>query len=35
VFLGIFEVHPKTERFDEYLALAKRLKPILEKMMAS
>ena len=32
MFLAIFEVHPKVERFDEYLALAKRLKPILEKV---
>jgi heme-degrading monooxygenase HmoA len=32
MFLAIFEVHPKAERFDGYLALAKRLKPILEKI---
>jgi hypothetical protein len=32
MFLAIFEVHPKAERFDDYLALARRLKPILEKV---
>jgi heme-degrading monooxygenase HmoA len=32
MFLAIFEVRPKTERFDDYLALAKRLKPTLEKI---
>jgi hypothetical protein len=32
MFLAIFEVHPKAERFDDYQALAKRLKPILEKV---
>jgi len=32
MFLAIFEVHPKAERFDEYLALAKRLRPTLEKI---
>ncbi len=30
MFAVIFEVQPKTERFDEYLALAKFLKPKLE-----
>jgi len=30
VFAVIFEVQPKTERFDDYLALAKQLKPKLE-----
>jgi heme-degrading monooxygenase HmoA len=32
MFLAIFEVRPKAERFDEYLALAKRLRPTLEKI---
>jgi heme-degrading monooxygenase HmoA len=32
MFLAIFEVHPKAERFDEYVALAKRLRPTLEKI---
>ena len=32
MFSAIFEVFPKRERFDEYLALAKHLKPILEKI---
>ena len=32
MFSVIFEVCPKAERFDEYLALAKRLKPLLEKV---
>lgn len=32
MFSVIFEVYPKEERFDEYLALAKHLKPILEKI---
>src|SRR5215475_7014989 len=32
MFLAIFEVHPKAERFDEYLALAKRLRATLEKI---
>jgi len=32
MFSVIFEVYPKEERFEEYLALAKRLKPILEKV---
>jgi len=32
MFLAIFEVHPKAELFDEYLALAKRLRPTLEKI---
>jgi heme-degrading monooxygenase HmoA len=30
MFAVIFEVKPKTERFDDYLALAKQLKPKLE-----
>src|ERR1700726_61052 len=32
MFSVIFEVHPKKEQFDLYLALAKDLKPILEGM---
>lgn len=32
MFLAMFEVHPKVERFDEYLSLAKRLKPTLERI---
>lgn len=32
MFSVIFEVYPREERFEEYLALAKRLKPILEKV---
>jgi heme-degrading monooxygenase HmoA len=32
MFSVIFEVYPKEERFDEYLSLAKNLKPILEKI---
>jgi heme-degrading monooxygenase HmoA len=32
MFSVIFEVRPREERFDDYLALAKRLKPILEKV---
>ena len=32
MFLAIFEVRPKTERFNDYLALAKRLRPTLEKV---
>jgi len=32
MFAVIFEVHPKKERKDEYLALAKHLKPMLEAM---
>src|SRR5262245_60320675 len=32
MFSVIFEVHPKRERFDDYLALAKHLKPILERI---
>jgi heme-degrading monooxygenase HmoA len=32
MFSAIFEVFPKRERFDEYLALAKHLKPILQKV---
>jgi heme-degrading monooxygenase HmoA len=32
MFSVIFEVFPKTERFDDYLDLAKHLKPILEKI---
>jgi heme-degrading monooxygenase HmoA len=30
MFIVIFEVHPKPGRFDDYLALAKQLKPKLE-----
>jgi heme-degrading monooxygenase HmoA len=30
MFAVIFEVQPKIERFDDYLALAKQLKPKLE-----
>jgi len=32
MFSVIFEVFPKKERFEEYLALAKHLKPILDKI---
>src|SRR5262249_38397788 len=32
MFSVIFEVFPKKERFDEYLALAKHLKPILDRI---
>src|SRR5262249_982962 len=32
MFSVIFEVFPKKERFEEYLALAKHLRPILEKI---
>ena len=32
MFSAIFEVFPRKERFQEYLALAKHLKPILEKI---
>jgi heme-degrading monooxygenase HmoA len=32
MFSVIFEVRPKPKRFSDYLALAKRLKPILEKV---
>ena len=32
MFSVIFEVHPKAERFDDYLANAKHLKPILESI---
>ena len=32
MFLAIFEVLPKAERFDEYLALAKHLRPTLERI---
>lgn len=32
MFSVIFEVHPKPERLDDYLALAKHLKPILEQV---
>jgi heme-degrading monooxygenase HmoA len=32
MFLVIFEIYPKSGRFDDYLALAKRLKPLLEKV---
>ena len=32
MFSVIFEVYPKPDRLDDYLALAKRLKPILESV---
>jgi heme-degrading monooxygenase HmoA len=32
MFSVIFEVFPKKERFEEYLALAKHLKPLLDKI---
>src|SRR5215475_4721732 len=32
MFSVIFEVFPRKERFDDYLALAKHLKPILDKI---
>ena len=32
MFSVIFEVHPKAERFDDYLANARHLKPILESI---
>ena len=32
MFSVIFEVYPKEERFEEYLGLAKHLKPLLEKV---
>jgi heme-degrading monooxygenase HmoA len=32
MFSVIFEVNPKKERFDDYLELARHLKPILEKI---
>jgi heme-degrading monooxygenase HmoA len=32
MFSVIFEVHPRQEKFDLYLDLAKRLKPILERI---
>jgi heme-degrading monooxygenase HmoA len=32
MFVAIFEVHPRAERFDDYLALAKRLRPALEEI---
>jgi len=32
MFSVIFEVYPKEARFDDYLALAKRLKPVLERV---
>src|SRR5262245_55715736 len=32
MFSAIFEVFPKKERFQEYLAHAKQLKPILDKI---
>jgi heme-degrading monooxygenase HmoA len=35
MFLAIFEVHPKAERFDNYLVLAKRLRQTLEKIDGS
>jgi hypothetical protein len=35
MFSVIFEVHPKQEKFDLYLDLAKGLKPILEEAVRS
>ena len=35
MFSVIFEVHPKQEKFDLYLDLAKGLKPILEEIDGS
>lgn len=32
MFSVMFEVHPRPERFDDYLALAGRLKPLLERI---
>src|SRR5262245_35563902 len=32
MFSVIFEVYPRQSRFDDYLALAKRLKPVLEQV---
>jgi heme-degrading monooxygenase HmoA len=32
VFSVIFEVHPRSDRFDDYLGLAKQLRPTLESM---
>ena len=32
MFLAIFEVHPKADRFDDYLILAKRLRQTIEKI---
>ncbi len=32
MFAVIFEVHPKSEKWDDYLGLAKSLKPVLERM---
>jgi heme-degrading monooxygenase HmoA len=32
MFAVLFEVHPKSERWDDYLALAKLLKPELEQI---
>jgi hypothetical protein len=32
MFSVIFEVHPKQEKFDLYLDLAKNLRPVLEGM---
>jgi heme-degrading monooxygenase HmoA len=32
MFIAIFEVHPKKGRFNDYLALAKQLKPSLERI---
>jgi heme-degrading monooxygenase HmoA len=32
MFLAIFEVHPKAERFDDYLVLAKSLRQTLKKI---
>ena len=35
MFSVIFEVHPKQEKFDLYLELAKGLMPILKELTAS
>ena len=32
MFAVIFEVQPKSERWDDYLGIAKTLKPSLEKI---
>jgi heme-degrading monooxygenase HmoA len=32
MFVAIFEILPKRERFEDYLKLAKQLKPLLERM---
>jgi heme-degrading monooxygenase HmoA len=32
MFTAIFEILPKRERFEDYLTLAKQLRPLLQKM---